>query len=109
MEILQLAKNEMIRMGWQELPPAGVVLTGGVSSMKGALELARLFFNSDEQVRLAEPGGIGMKNNPYTTAVGTIYYVQRRHHVGFSQGRDKLSKKGGIFQRIKEWFSDFLE
>jgi cell division protein FtsA len=34
-EIFQIAKEEMVKMGWAYLPPAGVVLRGGVASMKG--------------------------------------------------------------------------
>ena len=32
-EIFQIAREEMLKMGWEQLPPAGVVLSGGVSAM----------------------------------------------------------------------------
>ena len=68
-EIFQIAREEMLKMGWDQLPPAGVVLSGGVSAMPGILDVARLYFESDT-VRLAECEYIGIQNPIYTTAVG---------------------------------------
>jgi len=109
-EIFQIAKEEMIKMGWPYLPPAGVVLHGGVSSMKGIVEVARQFFESD-QVRLAKFDVVGVQNPVYSTVVGLLHYVQRYQPRMFVQERSKPTKKKGpgFWQRLKDWMTDIID
>jgi cell division protein FtsA len=109
-EIFQIVKEEMIKMGWPYLPPAGVVLRGGVSSMKGLVEVTRQFFESD-QIRLAQFNVSGIQNPAYSTVVGLLNYVQRYQPRLFVQERDKPMKKRGpgFWQRIKDWMSDIID
>ncbi len=109
-EIFQIAKEEMIKMGWPYLPPAGVVLHGGVSLMKGIVEVSRQFFESD-QVRLAEYDMVGVQNPTYSTVVGLLHYVQRYQPRMFVQERGKpIKKRGpGLWQRLKDWMTDIIE
>ncbi len=110
-EIFQIISEEMIKMGWSYLPPAGIVLRGGVSSMRGITEAARIHFDSD-QIRLAEFEMVGIQNPIYSTVVGLLYYVQRYQPRIFVQEKAKLGKKRNtisFWQRLKDWFSDIVE
>ena len=44
-EILNLAYNEIVRFGFEDLLAAGVVLTGGTSLLPGISELAEQIFD----------------------------------------------------------------
>ena len=52
-ELFTLVRYELQRSGFEQLIPAGVVLTGGTSKMEGVVELAEEIFHT--QVRLGEP------------------------------------------------------
>ncbi len=109
-EIFQIAREEMTKIGWPYLPPAGMVLRGGVSSMKGMLEMARLSFESD-QARIADFDVVGIKNPIYATVTGLLYYVQRLQPRMHIQDRGKPAKKKGpgLWQRIKDWLTDIVD
>ncbi len=109
-EIFQIAKEEIIKMGWTHLPPAGVVLRGGVSSMKGIVEVAGDFFESD-QIRLADFEVSGIQSPTYSTVIGLLYYIQRYQPRMFVNERSKPVKKRGpaLWQRIKDWMTDIID
>ena len=108
-EIFQIVREEMTKMGWPQLPPAGVVLSGGVSAMGGILEMARLYFQS-EQVRRVECDYIGIQNPIYTTAVGLLYYVNRHQpRFAFQEWGKTRNRKPGKLRRLKEWLFDIIE
>ncbi len=105
LEILQLAKEEVARMGFEKVFPAGVVLTGGVSLMKGMAELAESVF--DSPVRIAQPGYIGVKSPIYSTAVGIIYYVQRHQMISQPKAVSVRSLKG-FWSKCWDWITDLF-
>ncbi len=109
-EIFQIIREEMNKMGWPYLPPAGVILRGGVSQMKGIPEAARLYFESD-QVRLARFDMFGIQNPAYSTVVGLLHYVQRYQPRMYIQEKAKPGKKKGpgLWQRIKDWLTDIVD
>jgi len=109
-EIFQIAKEEISKMGWSYLPPAGIVLRGGVSSMKGIVEVARLSMESD-QVRLADFDVAGIQNPAYSTVAGLLYYVQRYQPRMHIQERGKPTRKRGpsLWQRIKDCLADIVD
>jgi len=108
-EIMQMIREEMEKMGVEEMPPAGVVLTGGVSLMDGVSEMAEKMFGTS--VRVAEPHFVGVKSPIYTTAVGLLNYVIRYGREGVPEKREE--KKGNPikswWERIKNWFSEIFE
>src|SRR5690554_1790958 len=55
-ELFSLIQAELRRSGYEEMIPAGIVLTGGTSRMEGAVELAEEVFHMP--VRLAYPTGV---------------------------------------------------
>lgn len=109
-EIFQIAREEMIKMGWTHLPAAGAVLRGGVSSMKGITEVAGEYFESD-QVRLADFDVPGIQSPTYSTVIGLLYYIQRNQPRQLGSERIKTDKKRGpgLWQRIKDWVSDIVD
>ena len=109
LEMLQLCSEEMARMGFTKMPPAGVVLTGGVSLLRGVIDLAEEIFGCP--VRLAQPEYLGVKSPIYSTAVGIISYVMR-NQVMSRMTRRTESKTGFLYyiwQRIKAFVLDIWQ
>lgn len=73
-EILELVQQELRKMGVRELP-GGFVLTGGVVSVPGILELSQVVLRSN--VRIAVPDYIGVREPQYTTGVGLIQFAYK--------------------------------
>mgnify|MGYP000379922383 CR=1 FL=1 len=109
-EIFTLVHREILKSGYENLIPSGVVLTGGTASLEGLPELVEQIFNLP--VRRGYPSGIGglmdVVNNPmYAAGVGLVLYGKRHR----SEGRFKSSDRnffGKVAQRMKRWFSDFF-
>ncbi|HEY7771859.1 MAG TPA: cell division protein FtsA, partial [Marinagarivorans sp.] len=75
-ELFTLVLAELRRSGFEDMLPAGIVLTGGTSKMEGVVELAEEIFHMP--VRLGAPQNIsGLRdivNNPiYSTGVGLLH------------------------------------
>ncbi len=108
-EIMQLCKDEMVKMGYREMPPGGVILTGGVSLMQGITELAESYFGCS--VRAAQPDYLGVKSPIYSTAVGIIHYMVRNQGSG-GQHRQSEGKSGVIsrlWKKLKTFVVDLWE
>ena len=107
-EIFSMAQQKLSLSGFDELIPAGIVLTGGASKIEGATELAEEIFHSP--VRLGSPHSIEgfaeIINNPiYATSVGLLLYGQKQleeDHLNYIH-RDK-----NILNRISRWFGGNL-
>lgn len=74
-ELLTLVMNEVRRSGFEELIPAGVVLTGGASRMEGVPELAEEIFHAP--VRVGVPKNVSglqdvVRNPIYATTIGLV-------------------------------------
>ena len=94
-ELLSLVMREIRRSGYDELIPAGIVLTGGSSRMEGAVELAEEIFHAP--VRIGMPKNISglhdvVKNPIYSTTVGLV-------QAGLSSYSDYMSRSSG-----KQWW-----
>jgi cell division protein FtsA len=79
-EIFTLVHREIVKSGYENLIPSGLVLTGGSASLEGLPELVEQIFNLP--VRRGYPSGVGglmdVVNNPmYAAAVGLI--LTERH------------------------------
>ncbi|MED4826905.1 cell division protein FtsA [Bacillus atrophaeus] len=80
-EILQIVSSELRGMGINYLP-GGFVLTGGQSGMPGVLSLAQDVLQNN--VRVASPNYIGVRDPQYMTGVGLIQFACRNARI---QGR----------------------
>ncbi len=105
-ELFALIQSELRRSGFEDLIAAGIVLTGGTSSMQGVVELAEEIFHMP--VRLAVPqqvkGLTDVVNNPmYSTAVGLLLYGFRQLELGREMPRSG-GGDGNWLGRLKSWF-----
>ena len=106
-ELFTLVQSELCRSGFEDLIPAGIVITGGSSTMEGVVELAEEIFHMP--VRLACPQAVsGMTevvNNPiYATGVGLLIHGFRQMDLGRApalKGEDAPT----LFERMKAWFT----
>lgn len=107
-ELFTLIQAELRRSGFEDLIPAGIVLTGGTSKMEGVIELAEEIFHMP--VRLGAPQNIsGLKdivNNPiYSTGVGLLMYGLKRQGV---ERVDSGKSKEGLWAKIRNWLQKNL-
>lgn len=126
-EMLQLVENEIYRLGYQDLP-GGYVLTGGTVKIPGLLELAREILQNN--VRVAIPDYIGVREPQYTTGVGLIQFAHRNgkiqgkevaatlgtiHHEENHDRKEIPSKKKdgsqgkAVKKKVSNWFKVFFE
>lgn len=106
-ELFALVQSELRRSGFEDLIPAGIVLTGGSSMMEGVVELAEEIFHAP--VRLASPSGVsGMSdviNNPiYATGAGLLMYGFRQIQLGQGPAH-RTEAEDSLLARIKNWFT----
>jgi cell division protein FtsA len=101
-ELFTLIQSELRRSGFEDMIPAGIVLTGGTSKMEGVVELAEEIFHMP--VRLGTPQNVrGLKdivNNPiYSTGVGLLIYGMKQQ----GGGKGFPNQNDGIWTRLKGW------
>ena len=109
-EIFQLIRDEVKRLGYQEIR-GGFVLTGGTVSMPGMSTIGQYVLQAP--VRVAMPDYIGVRDPSYTAGVGMVQYVVR-HMRGRGSGK-KISGKSSTekgkpswVEKLKNWFSEFI-
>ncbi|EED34120.1 cell division protein FtsA [Luminiphilus syltensis NOR5-1B] len=103
-ELFTLIQSELRRSGFEELVPAGIVLTGGTSKMEGVVELAEEIFHMP--VRVGSPQhatGLNdiIRNPIYATGVGLLIHGARDVD-GVSGGRETRISRG-VLAAIKDW------
>mgnify|MGYP001190246320 CR=1 FL=1 len=111
-ELFTLIQAELRRSGYEDLIPAGIVLTGGTAKMEGAVELAEEIFHMP--VRLGVPHSVKgladvVRNPIYSTGVGLLMYGLQKQSDGISLsrivGNSSYSDetKAPVLERIKRW------
>jgi cell division protein FtsA len=100
-ELLVLVRDELRRASLDRLIPAGLVLAGGGSRLRGLVELAERMLALP--VRLAAPRGLaGMPEEisqpEYATAVGLLVYGARAR-------RQAAQRSGTLAAKIKSMFA----
>jgi cell division protein FtsA len=117
-EIFGLVNRDIKSAGFAGLLSAGIVLTGGGSSIRGAAELAADAFGTG--VRVGSPAdGIGGLSDSveaprFATVVGLALYGAHRMALGIAGaagGRRKAMSSPGmdrLAQRVKAWLQDFF-
>ncbi|HSD84348.1 MAG TPA: cell division protein FtsA, partial [Anaerolineae bacterium] len=95
-EIYQLILQEIKRSGYDGLLPAGVVLTGGTSQLRGLRELGRQVLNLP--VRIGTPQNLqgltdAIDSPAYATSVGLLLWG--RDQAGTQPLPTRKDKKGG--------------
>ena len=110
-EIFQLVRQEIKRSGFDNLLPAGVVLTGGSSLLPGVEELGRRVL--ELPVRSAKPehltGMVDQLDSPaYTTAVGMLYWGIQMQDAANSVKEVKATQKKGAKAFLNKLWHDLL-
>lgn len=104
-ELFRLVLREVRRGGFDTMPAGGVVLTGGSSQLRGAVELAEEVF--EVPVRLGLPTGVtGMSevagNPAHATGVGLLRFGSQSQPQ--AQGTYGESGLGRVLAQMKSWF-----
>ena len=104
-ELFTLVQAELRRSGFEDMVPAGIVLTGGTAKMEGVVELAEEIFHMP--VRVGYPQTVKglndiVRNPIYSTGVGLLQYGQRQLQSRSTAGGD-LDDNGGLFARLRNW------
>ena len=105
-ELFTLVQAELRRSGFEDLIPAGIVLTGGTSKMEGVVELAEEIFHMP--VRIGAPSRVKgltdiVRNPIYSTAVGLLEYGAVHSRQSNARSRSAQSNGPGMFTKIKDW------
>src|SRR5210317_397165 len=105
-ELFTLIQAELRRSGFEDMIPAGIVLTGGTSKMEGVVELAEEIFHMP--VRLGYPqtvsGLVDVVRNPiHATGVGLLLFGNRQQS-GLSGYQLDEKNEAGLLSRMKSWF-----
>ncbi|MCX2982398.1 cell division protein FtsA [Halieaceae bacterium IMCC14734] len=108
-ELFTLVQAELRRSGFEDLIPAGIVLTGGTSKMEGVVELAEEIFHMP--VRVGFPQAIAgltdiVRNPIYSTGVGLLQYGFKAQEDGVVPGSGRSAAAPGPWQRLRGWFQD---
>ncbi|MGG4035359.1 cell division protein FtsA [Paenibacillus cisolokensis] len=114
-EIFHLIREEVRRLGYGD-KVNGYVLTGGTVMLPGTLGLAQMELESS--VRIAVPDYIGVRDPSFSSGVGIIQYVSKHMKLRGGGGGSKkpagrksgaaAAPKPGIFERLKNMFSEFI-
>ena len=107
-ELFTLVQAELRRSGFEDLIPAGIVLTGGTSKMEGVVELAEEIFHMPVRVGLPQTvaGLTDIVRNPiYSTGVGLLQYGATRQEDGPGRG-GKVAAKAGAWTRFRGWLQN---
>lgn len=105
-ELFTLIQAELRRSGFEELIPAGVVLTGGTSKIEGAVELAEEIFHMPVRIGLPQRAqGLNdiIRNPIYATAVGLLIHGAGDEGVPVPVRGPLLNTE--FLSGIREWFS----
>lgn len=100
-ELLTMVREDLRRAGLDSQIPAGIVLTGGGSRLRGFIELAEKMFSLP--VRLAAPRGLseiteGVSQPEYSAAVGLVLYGARAR-------RHAAQRSSGWTEKLKSLFA----
>ncbi len=103
-ELFGLIRNELRRTGFEDLIPAGIVLTGGASRVKNVVDLAEKTF--DMPVRVGVPENVTgvddfIHNPSCSTAVGLLQYGLKQSYDGSERVAQQSSES--LFTRMKNW------
>ncbi len=108
-EIFRFVLQEIKRSGYDGLLPAGMVLTGGTSSLPGISQFARRMFNFP--VRVAQPENLlGMTDQlydpAYSTSVGLLEWTVLMNTISY----EKDSYRKQMYDETVSWSKviDFL-
>ncbi|MGI5897924.1 MAG: cell division protein FtsA [Candidatus Dojkabacteria bacterium] len=111
MEILEMAKDNVAKAGYDIAMPAGIVLTGGTSLLRNITKFVQEMFGV--AARIGTPSGLtGMveeiSDPSYSCVQGLIKHaLEDDVEVGTTGEKSKVDISG-VFGKISEWFKSLL-
>jgi cell division protein FtsA len=108
-ELFTLIQAELRRSGFEDMIPAGIVLTGGTSKMEGAVELAEEIFHMPVRVGFPQSvqGLTDIVRNPiYATSVGLLQYGVDHQGEGGGAAGKSAGPTEGLWSRAKSWLQN---
>ena len=106
-ELFSLVRNELKRSGFEQRIAAGMVITGGGSSIKGAIELAEMCFEMPVRHGCAQQiAGLSEATSKPSMATGVgllLHGFQQQYEGGYNVPVLSENSKG-VWKRMKEWF-----
>ncbi len=108
-ELFTLVQAEIRRSGFEDMIPAGVVLTGGTSKMEGVMELAEEIFHMP--VRVGYPQSVQglndiVRNPIYATGVGLLLYgLDHNEQLGSAAPSRAAVPGENWLGRVKQWLA----
>jgi cell division protein FtsA len=101
-ELFTMVRQEILKSGYFNLLPAGIVLSGGGSQLAGSIELCRQV--TGMPTRLGGPRDVAgvaedLRSPVYATAVGLVQYGARHH-----QQIQQVAHDNSMLGRITRWF-----
>ncbi|KTD28009.1 MULTISPECIES: cell division protein FtsA [Legionella] len=106
-ELFSLVRNELRRSGFEQRVAAGMVITGGGSCIKGAIELAELSFEMPVRQGCAHhvSGLVEATANPsLATGVGLLLHGFQQQYEGGYNVPSLSDNSKGMWKRMREWF-----
>jgi len=106
-ELFTLVRNEIQRSGFEDLIAAGVVLTGGASNVRGAVELAEGCFEMPvRQGRIQHIVGLSetAQSPSYATGVGLLLHGYQQQYEGSYNVPALHENSDNMWDRMKQWF-----
>jgi cell division protein FtsA len=106
-DLFSLVRNELRRSGFEDRMAAGIVLTGGASSVRGAIELAELCFEMPVRKGCAHyvSGLAEATENPsFATGVGLLLHGYQQQYEGGYNTPAMNDNVKSMWSRMREWF-----
>jgi len=107
-EIFSLIAQELSRSGLEDMLPAGVVITGGSTLLKGTVDVAERVFGMG--VRLGTPHGMGgimdeLSSPVFATASGLVKFGFNKTQA--EDARFKL-REANLYRRVKSRMGEWI-
>lgn len=106
-ELFSLVRNELRRSGFEHRIAAGMVMTGGGSNVRGAIELAELCFEMPIRLGFAHHvSGLAeaTANTSLATGVGLLLHGYQQQYEGGYNVPVLSNGTKGMWSRMREWF-----
>jgi cell division protein FtsA len=112
-EILELIRGEIRRVGYEEMIPAGVVLTGGTATLPGMVDLATRVLGMP--ARVGSPGGADhmdelLENPAFSTSIGLLNWAVREQGAVLRPARARRTSRagGGAWRKVSSLLRIYL-
>ncbi len=108
-ELLELLALELRRTGYGGVLPAGIVLTGGTSLLKGIIPIGEEYLNMPMRIGFPENVGYGINQQygpEYAAVLGNLLYGARLVNNLAGEQQDRLM--GGFLSKISHWFKELF-